>query len=100
MTGKELIIYILKNNLEDEPVIKDGVLIGFMTRVEAAKKFGVGTATIQVWIEHGLLESFMLNGATMIPKNSQRPADLKEVLYAKDSKNDICSCSICNSINA
>ena len=49
MTGKELILYILQNNLEDTVVLKDGFFIGFMTEVEAAAKFGVGIETIRAW---------------------------------------------------
>lgn len=49
MTGKELILYILQNNLEDTIVLKDGFFIGFMTEEEAAVKFGVGVATIRAW---------------------------------------------------
>lgn len=30
MTGKELILYILQNNLENEVVIKDGIFIWLM----------------------------------------------------------------------
>lgn len=49
MTGKELILYILQNNLEDTVVLKDGFFIGFMTVEEAAVKFGVGVETIRAW---------------------------------------------------
>lgn len=49
MTGKELILYILQNNLEDTVVLKDGVFVGFMTEEEAAVKFGVGIETIRAW---------------------------------------------------
>lgn len=49
MTGKELILYILQNNLEDTVVLKDGFFVGFMTEVEAAAKFGVGVETIRAW---------------------------------------------------
>lgn len=49
MTGKELILYILQNNLENTVVLEDGFFIGFMTEEEAAVKFGVGTATIRAW---------------------------------------------------
>ena len=40
MTGKELILYILQNNLENEVVIKDGIFIWLMNEEEAAAKFG------------------------------------------------------------
>lgn len=49
MTGKELVLYILQNNLEDTVVLKDGFFVGFMTETEAAVKFGVGVATIRAW---------------------------------------------------
>ena len=41
MTGRDLIIYILTNNLENEQVVnQDGVFVGFMGETEAAAKFG------------------------------------------------------------
>lgn len=49
MTGKELILYILQNNLEDTIVLNGGVFIGFMTEEEAAVKFDVGIQTIRAW---------------------------------------------------
>lgn len=49
MTGKELILYILQNNLENTVVLEDGFFIGFMTEEEAAAKFNVGVATIRAW---------------------------------------------------
>jgi hypothetical protein len=49
MTGKELILYILQNDLENEVVIDNGIFIGFMTEEEAAVKFGVGVATVRAW---------------------------------------------------
>lgn len=51
MTGKELILYILQNNLEDTVVLKDGFFVGFMTEEEAAVKFNVGVATIRAWYQ-------------------------------------------------
>ena len=50
MTGRDLILYILRNNLEDEPVFKDGTMLGFITIEEAAKKFEVGVGTIYAYI--------------------------------------------------
>ena len=59
MTGKELIMFILENNLENEDVVKDGVPIFLMTLDEAAAKFDVGPTTIKVWasksIEHEVI---------------------------------------------
>lgn len=56
MTGRDLIIYILKNNLEDEVVLKDGIFVGFMDEMEAAAKFEVGVETIRVWYTLGVLD--------------------------------------------
>lgn len=61
MTGKELIMYILRNNLENEIVIEDGSFVGFMTEEEeAAVKFDVGRSTIRVWYTIGKLKGFKI----------------------------------------
>jgi predicted transcriptional regulator len=69
VTGRELIIYILANNLENEPVFKDDKLIGFLTTVEAAEKMNVGTATIHAWIEQAWVDCVVINGKAYIPAN-------------------------------
>lgn len=56
MTGRELIIYILKNNLENEPVFKDGKFIGYITAREAAAKMNVGEATVEALVSMGRIE--------------------------------------------
>lgn len=71
MTGRELIIYILENKLEDEQVFKDGKLIGFTTEEEAAVAFGVGLATIRAWIKNGMIQSIKIGNMIYIPKNAQ-----------------------------
>lgn len=60
MTGRDLIIYILQNNLEDEPVFKDGKILGFLTQEETALKFGVTSATIELWYKIGIIQGFVL----------------------------------------
>lgn len=60
MTGRDLIIYILQNNLEDEPVFKDGIFLGLLTESEAATKFNVGVATIRCWFEMGMLNGIKI----------------------------------------
>jgi hypothetical protein len=56
MTGKELILYILQNNLEDTIVLEDCFFVGFMTEEQAAVKFTVGIATIRAWYQCRMLE--------------------------------------------
>lgn len=67
MTGKDLIMYILKNNLEDEPVFKDGKFVGFSTVPEMAAKLGVGSATVETWASLGSIESVNVTGGIYIP---------------------------------
>ena len=56
MTGRELIIYILQNNLEDELVFEDGKFIGMMSIDDVASLYNVGPATVKAWLDIGLLK--------------------------------------------
>lgn len=50
MTGRELIIYILENGLEDEPLFKNGTFLGYKTVAKFAEENGVGVETIKAMI--------------------------------------------------
>ena len=67
MTGRELIMYILKNGLEDEPVFKEGRFLGFITTEDAAVIFGVGPATIHTWLSLNILPSIQIGDQVHIP---------------------------------
>ena len=69
MTGRDLIIYILENGLEDEPVFKDGKFIGFITTGEAAVKCNVGIATILAWIKENKMNGVYVSEGLYIPGN-------------------------------
>ena len=69
MTGRDLIIYILSNGLENEPVFKDGKFIGFLTAGEVAEKMNVGVATIYTWIHQKRLEGIIIGDMIYIPAN-------------------------------
>lgn len=71
MTGRDLIIYILSNGLEDEPIFKDGKVLGFMTEVEAALKFNVGIATIRVWCDCNMIDHVLIGKELYIPVNAE-----------------------------
>ena len=73
MTGRDLIVYILTNNLENEQVFKDGKFIGYMTVDEAATKMNVGSATICAWIAQGWLNCIVVGGVVYIPANFETP---------------------------
>lgn len=70
MTGRELIIYILENGLEDKPVIENGKFIGFMSLGEVAVKFDVGTAAVKCWIANRYIDSIEINGEIYISPKS------------------------------
>lgn len=71
MTGRDLIIYILSNGLEDKPIFEDGSVLGFLTVPEAAQKFEVGTATVTLWCSFGMLDHIRIGGQTYIPVNAE-----------------------------
>ena len=73
MTGRDLIIYILENHLENEPIYDNGKVLGFITPMEAAAKFGVGLETVLVWIHQGSLDFVRIGDRLYIPMNAKRP---------------------------
>lgn len=73
MTGKELILYILQNNLEDTIVLDNGFFVGFMTEEEAAVKFGVGTATIRAWYACKMLKGTQIGDSLYFRKDVADP---------------------------
>lgn len=73
MTGRDLIIYILENGLEDTNVFKNGKINGFLTVKEAAVKLGVGTATILLWYALGEIEGFYVAGELYLLKDIKDP---------------------------
>lgn len=73
MTGRELIIYILQNGLEDEEIVVDGKFLGLLTPEEAAVRANVGTGTIYTWIALGKLPYIKVHGLIYIPANFEPP---------------------------
>lgn len=73
MTGKELILYILENNLENEDIIKDGVFIWLMDEKEAAVKFDVGVATIRTWYVCGQIDGTKIGDHLYFLRNVKDP---------------------------
>ena len=73
MTGKELILYILENDLENEDVIKDGVFIWLMDEKEAAVKFDVGVATIRAWYVRGQIDGTKIGDRLYFLRNVKDP---------------------------
>ena len=65
MTGRELIMYILDNHLEDEPVFQNGTFVGYVSDVKFAEILGVGVATIHAWVLLGRVKDAIMIGDTM-----------------------------------
>ena len=69
MTGRELIIYILQNGLEDKPIFENGELLGFMNVQQTALKFGVGEYTVRTWYDLGMIQGVKIGTDIYIPVN-------------------------------
>lgn len=75
MTGRDLIVYILANGLENEPVVKDGTFIGFISIGEAAIRMNVGLATIYAWIIQERIDYVRIGDTFYIPANFKSPLE-------------------------
>lgn len=75
MTGKELIIYILQNDLEDMPVSIDGSFLGFLNTKQAAAKFNVGEATVRIWYQLKAIDGIMIGNELYILPDSKPKID-------------------------
>jgi len=73
MTGKDLIIYILQHNLEDEVIFENGGFKGFMTEKELASKFGVGRETVKLWYEFGWIEGIQIGESIFFTLDTPDP---------------------------
>lgn len=60
MTGRDLILYILQNKLEDKPVNEICCLKNFMTVDQAAAKYNVGPESIKVWFATGVISGIQI----------------------------------------
>lgn len=77
MTGRDLIIYILQNNLEDKEIFENGMFIGLMSEEEAAAKFEVGVPTIRVWHTLGFIKSVSIGDSIFVFRDAEDPRNKK-----------------------
>lgn len=75
MTGKDLIIYILQNDLVDKELFTEGRIPGFMTREEAAVKANVGLSTIDAWTRMKMIDYIFVVGGYYIPADFKNPME-------------------------
>ena len=71
MTGKDLMLYILQNDLLEVPVFKDGHFLDCLTIPDAAVHYQVGEATIRTWVSLNMIKSIQIGDNVYIPKNEQ-----------------------------
>lgn len=69
MTGRDLIVYILTNNLENEPVFLEKGFLNLITETEAAERLDVGLATIRTWRELGVIKGVQVGDEFYILPN-------------------------------
>lgn len=65
MTGRDLIIYILQNHLEDTEILTDSNHM-FLTVKEAAVKYGTGIATVKAMIAQNVLKGMKIGETYLI----------------------------------
>lgn len=68
MTGRELIIYILENNLENEEIFSGDTvnLPGLLTLEEATVKMNTGISTVRTLYTLGKIEGCQIGGQIYI----------------------------------
>lgn len=71
MTGRDLIIYIMENNLENEEVFSNDKLVGFMTISETARKYNVGESTVRTWCKLGYIKYIAIGEFIFIPDSDE-----------------------------
>ena len=69
-TGRDLLLYILENKLEDKPIFENGRPAGFLTIEEAAASIGAGVATIHAMIQIKKIQYLQIGNQYFIPKDS------------------------------
>lgn len=71
MTGKELILYILQNNLEDEQISFENGFLDFITVNEAAAKYEVGPETVRIWFALKIIDGVQIGNEVYILPNAK-----------------------------
>lgn len=66
MTGRELIMWILENHLEDKVLFDDGEVYGFTSIKKAAAELEVGEATVKTWMAMNEIAPCIIGGTVYI----------------------------------
>lgn len=73
MTGRELIMFILENHLEDVECLTDDKLPGFIAVEEAAVRWGCGPHTVMALTEMKKIPGVKFGEKFYIPEDTKNP---------------------------
>ena len=73
MTGRQLIIFILENNLENIEIVDAGKLKGVMTLDKAAVKWDTGVHTLKALFSMGKIPGIEIDGTIYIYEWAENP---------------------------
>lgn len=76
MTGRDLILYILQNKLEDETISFENGFLGFITVDKAAVKFNVGPETVKIWFALNIIDGIQIGNEVYISPDA-KPRGIK-----------------------
>ena len=80
MTGRDLIVLVMENNLENVDIFDKKFIESIMPTVEkVAVTFNVGVATVDAWLEGGCLDGVELDGQVYILPDSLKKFTEKRV---------------------
>lgn len=80
ITGKDIIIYILENDLVDKVVILESDISDiFLTMEEVAVKFGVGVAVVEALYELGMIKGYTIGDRLYFSKTIENPKGVAKV---------------------
>lgn len=71
VTGRDLIVYILENRLEDKPIFENNTFIGFVLAEDVAVSLGVGIETVKAMYKLGYVDGVEINGELLIFANEK-----------------------------
>lgn len=81
MTGRELVVFIMENHLEDTTIFDGNMLPGLMTLDEAAVKWNSGRNTLKALFEMGKIPGVIIDEKIYIHENTKNP-------FGKDEHHD------------
>ncbi len=73
MTGRELILYIVENHLEDFEMFDDNMLPKVMTVDETALKWGCGPSTVKALIDMGTVKGIKTKTMYLVLMSNKNP---------------------------